>query len=40
MDNPGHDDLVEGTRAALVLLIGRKATHVPQVRAHVTDREY
>ena len=40
MDNRGHDDLVEGTRAALVLLIGRKATHVPQVRAHVTDREY
>ena len=33
LDNPGHDDLVEGTRAALVLLIGRNATHVPQVRA-------
>ena len=26
IDNPGHDDLVEGTRAALVLLIGRKST--------------
>ena len=28
IDNPGDDALVEGTRAALVLLIGRKSTHV------------
>ena len=31
-DNPGDDDLVDGTRAALVLLIGRNPTHVPKVR--------
>ena len=38
IDNPGHDDWVEGTRAALVLLIGRKATHVPKVRACANAR--
>ena len=39
IDNPGHDDLVEGTRAALVLLIGRKATHVPKVRTNTDTRQ-
>ena len=28
-DNPGFDPLVTGTLKALVLLIGRKAMHVP-----------
>ena len=41
IDNPGHDDWVEGTRATLVLLIGRKATHVPKVRARkMRDRAH
>lgn len=30
LENPGLDELVDGTRKALVLLIGRKAMHVPQ----------
>ena len=33
MDDPASDPLVSGTLAALVLLIGRKAMHVPKVRA-------
>ena len=37
LDNPGHDELVEGTRAALVLLIGRQATHVPKVQSNTRN---
>ena len=33
LDDPASDPLVTGTLAALVLLIGRKAMHVPKVRA-------
>ena len=38
-ENPGLDELVVGTLAALVLLIGRKAMHVPQVRTERVARE-
>lgn len=33
LDDPASDSLVSGTLAALVLLIGRKAMHVPKARA-------
>ena len=34
LEDPASDPLVKGTLGALVLLIGRKPMHVPQVRAH------